>query len=72
MISPGFNNASQRKAYVNAQIVAPAQGLNGQGGILIEDGWILAVGPAVTKESQSLGTSIFDCGGMTLDRKSVV
>ena len=66
MISPGFNNASQRKAYVNAQIVAPAQGLNGQGGILIEDGWILAVGPAVTKESQSLGTSIFDCGGMTL------
>ncbi len=61
MISP-----SQRKAYINAQIVAPAQQLNGPGGMLIEGGWILAVGPGVTRESQNSGTTIVDCGGKTL------
>ncbi len=66
MISPGSTHASQRKAYVNAKIIAPAQDLNGLGGVLIEDGWILAVGPKVTRESQGAGTSIFDCAGLTL------
>ena len=61
MISP-----SQRKAYINAQIVAPAQQLNGPGGMLIEGGWILAVGPGVTRESQNSGITIVDCGGKTL------
>jgi dihydroorotase len=65
MISPG-GSSSQRKAYVNAHIVAPAQDINGMGGILIEGGWILAVGEKVTKESQGVGTNVFDCGGMTL------
>jgi len=33
--------SSNRRAYINANIVAPAQNLNGKGGTLIEDGWIL-------------------------------
>ncbi len=58
--------SSNRRAYVNANIVAPAQGLNGKGGILIEDGWILAVGPKVTRESSGAGTAVIDCAGLTL------
>ncbi len=54
----------KRRAYVNANIVAPAQGLSGKGGILVEDGWILAVGPKVTRETP--GAAITDCRGLTL------
>lgn len=66
MMSPAVKQSAQRKAYLNANIVAPAQGLNGKGGILVEDGWILAVGPKVTKESIGAGTASFDCAGTTL------
>lgn len=66
-MTPGtVRQSAQRKAYVNAHIVAPAQGLNGGGGILIEDGWILAVGPKVTRDSVGSGTSILDAAGLTL------
>ena len=61
-----MKTAASRRAYLNAHIVAPAQGLNGRGGILIEDGWILAAGPKVTRESVGAGTSIKDCTGLTL------
>lgn len=66
MMSPAVKQSSQRKAYLNANIVAPAQGLNGRGGILVEDGWILAVGPKVTKEAIGAGTANFDCAGAIL------
>jgi dihydroorotase len=66
MMSPAVKQSAQRKAYLNANIVAPAQGLNGRGGILVEDGWILAVGPKVAKDSIGAGTSSFDCAGATL------
>lgn len=66
MMTPSIKAASSRKAYVNANIVAPAQGLNGRGGILIEGGWILAVGPKVTRDSVGSGTTVFDCNGLTL------
>jgi dihydroorotase len=55
-----------RRAFINASIVAPAEGLNGKGGILIEDGWILAVGPKVTRDSVGPGTTVTDCSGLTL------
>ena len=58
--------AASRRAFVNANIVAPAQGLNGRGGILIEDGWILAVGPQVTRETAGSGVALTDCAGLTL------
>jgi dihydroorotase len=66
MMSPAIKQSAQRKAYLNANIVAPAQGLNGRSGILLEDGWILAVGSKVTKESIGAGTASFDCAGATL------
>lgn len=66
MIAPVLAPVSHRRAYLNANIVAPAQGLNGLGGILIDDGWILAVGPKVSKENIGAGTQIVDCTGLTL------
>ncbi len=66
MINPAAKASTSRRAYVNANIVAPAQGLKHRGGILIEDGWILAVGPKVTRESAGAGTAIIDCDGLTL------
>ncbi len=55
-----------RRAYVNASLVAPAQALKGPGGILIEDGWILDVGPRVTRDSVGSGAAVTDCAGLTL------
>lgn len=66
MIAPATRSAASRRAYVNANIVAPAQGLNGKGGLLLEDGWILAVGPKVTRETAGSGTQVIDCAGLTL------
>ena len=60
------HNAQKRRAWINAQIIAPAQGLNGKGGILVEDGWILAVGPHVTRDMVGAGTEITDCKGKLL------
>jgi dihydroorotase len=66
IVAPGIGPSSNRKGFLNARIVAPAQGLNGEGGILIEDGWILSVGPKVTKDTVGVGTQIFDCTGLTI------
>jgi dihydroorotase len=52
-----------RKAFVNAHVLSPREGLNGPGGILIEDGWILAVGNGVTREQVGSNTDIVDCKG---------
>ena len=65
-MAPVSRAAANRKAYINANIVAPAQGFDGNGGILIEDGWILAAGPKVTRESLGSGTTITDCSGLVL------
>ncbi len=59
-------NRSSRRAWLNADIVAPAQGLSGTGGIVIEDGWILAVGPKVTRDTVGAGTDIRDARGLVL------
>jgi dihydroorotase len=57
---------SNRRAYINANVIAPQQGLNGKGGILIEDGWILAAGPQVTRDMVGAATSVTDCKGKLL------
>ncbi|HUR43425.1 MAG TPA: dihydroorotase [Aestuariivirga sp.] len=66
MIPPAAKGAATRRAYVNANIVAPGQNLNGHGGLLIEDGWILAAGPKVTRDNAGAGTTIVDCKGLSL------
>ena len=65
-MTPVSRAAANRKAYINANIVAPAQVLGGKGGILIEDGWILAAGPKVTGDSVGGGAAIVDCAGLIL------
>jgi dihydroorotase len=66
MMAPAARTAATRRAYLNAEIVAPAQGLKGKGGVLIEDGWILAAGPKVTRETVGSGAALVDCTGLTL------
>lgn len=58
--------ARARRAYVNAHVLAPAQGLDGNGGILIEDGWILAAGKDVTRDSVGTSATVVDCKGRVL------
>ncbi len=65
MMTPA-KSATGRRAYVNATVVAPGQGLSGLGGLLVEDGWILAAGPKVTGASMGSGTAVIDCAGLTL------
>jgi dihydroorotase len=60
------NAARSRRAYVNAHVLAPAQNLNCPGGILIEDGWILAVGRDVTRDSIGSSAHVTDCRGHVL------
>ena len=55
--------AGKRKAYVNAHILSPREGLDGKGGILFEDGWILSVGASVTRDSVGAQTEVVDCKG---------
>jgi dihydroorotase len=55
--------AGKRKAYVNAHILSPREGLDGKGGILFEDGWILSVGASVTRDSVGGNTEVVDCKG---------
>ena len=65
-MTAGAKQSAGRKAYVNARVVDPLQGLDGPGGVLFEDGWILSSGPKVTKESLGSGTAVFDCKGLVL------
>ena len=64
-------NAHKRRAWINAQVVSPAQGLKGKGGILVEDGWILAVGPQVTRDMVGAGTEVIDCKGKLLIKLNI-
>jgi dihydroorotase len=66
MINPSPKSSASRRAYFNANIVAPAQKLAGRGGVLVEDGWILAAGPKVTRDSVGAATTLVDCAGLTL------
>jgi dihydroorotase len=66
MMAPVSRATSNRRAYVNARLIDPSQNLDGTGGIIIEDGWILAAGPNVTAQNAGAGTTIADCRGLVL------
>ena len=57
---------STRRAWLNARLIDPAQGLDGRGGLLIEDGWILACGPKVVAGTVGSSTATIDCKGQVL------
>lgn len=63
MIAPA-PRATGRRAYLNADIVC--KGTRSRGGLLIEDGWILAAGAKVTREAVGAGTQAIDCAGRVL------
>ena len=58
MMVPTAKREADRRAYVNARLIDPAQDLDTNGGVLIEDGWILASGPRVTGTGQSAGDAL--------------
>ncbi len=60
MTRTGMTN---RRAYVNATLVAPGSNKPIQGGILIDGGWVLALGKDVSQGSVGAETEIVDCGG---------
>lgn len=66
MMVPAARRDTDRRAYVNARLIDPAQDLDTTGGVLIEDGWILASGPRVAGAGQTSGTTIIDCRGRVL------
>jgi dihydroorotase len=55
--------AGKRKAFVNAHILSPREGVDGKGGVLFEDGWILSVGASVTRDNVGASTEVVDCKG---------
>jgi dihydroorotase len=66
MMAPSAKHSAGRKAYLNARLIDPAQRLDEKGGLLIEDGWILAAGPKVTAQAAGSNTMVFDCKGQIL------
>ncbi len=60
------NSDKTRRVYVNAQLVDPANGLDEKGGVLIEDGRIVAIGKDVTASSVGSAHTINDCKGLSL------
>jgi dihydroorotase len=55
-----------RKAYVNAHLVDASTGLDARGGVLIDDGRIVGVGPGVTAATVGAATIVTDCAGAVL------
>jgi dihydroorotase len=61
-----IKGAPGRRAYVNAHLVDASCGLDGRGGVLIDDGRIVSVGPNVTTASAGSAATIVDCAGAVL------
>lgn len=55
-----------RRAYVNARLFDPAQGLDAMGGVVIADGRLIAVGREATAARAGAGSQIVDCRGKLL------
>lgn len=55
-----------RRAWINARVIDPAQGLDEVGGLLVEDGRVIAIGSKVTKAMVGSQTTIADCKGSIL------
>ncbi len=57
------NHGAGPIALVNARLIDPASGLDQRGGVLVERGMIVAVGPGVVGSGLPSGTRAIDCGG---------
>jgi dihydroorotase len=56
----------KRRAWINARIIDPAQKLDETGGLLIEDGRVVAIGSRVTKAMVGPQADVVDCKGNIL------
>jgi dihydroorotase len=56
----------QRRLYANAHLVSPNAQLNETGGLLVEDGLIVASGPKVDASTVSSDTQVIDCSGLCI------
>ena len=61
----GQRHAEGRTALVNARLLDPASGRDELGGVLVEDGSIIDLGPHITAAACG-GAQIIDCGGRAL------
>ena len=70
-MSPNSVTAEKRKGarplqLVNARIVDPSANRDERGGVLVENEFIVDIGPQVTKQSAPAEAEIVDCGGHVL------
>ena len=61
-----IKGAPGRRAYLNAHLIDASSDLDGRGGILIDDGRIVGVGPQVTAATAGAAATIVDCRGAVL------
>jgi dihydroorotase len=61
-----IKGAPGRRAYLNAHLIDASSDLDGRGGILIDDGRIVGVGPQVTAATAGAAATIVDCRGAIL------
>src|SRR5215207_2111519 len=61
-----IKGAPGRRAYLNAHLIDASSGIDGTGGILIDDGRIVSVGPQVTAAAAGPAATIVDCRGAVL------
>jgi dihydroorotase len=61
-----IKGAPGRRAYLNAHLLDASTGLDGRGGVLIDDGRIVSVGPQVTAAAAGAAATIVDCRGAML------
>ena len=60
------NRDKSRRVYLNAHLIDPASGLDEKGGVLIEDGRIVAIGKDVTHSNAGSVRTTTDCKGQAL------
>jgi dihydroorotase len=56
----------ERRVYVNAKLLAPDQNFDETGGLLIEGGYVLALGRDVTANAAGSASKVIDCKGNLL------
>jgi dihydroorotase len=57
---------TRRTAFRNARLIDPASGLDAKGGLLVENGRIVDVGPRLFRDAEPNDPEVIDCKGLVL------
>jgi dihydroorotase-like cyclic amidohydrolase len=57
---------NRRIAFRNARLIDPASGLDAKGGLLVENGVIVDVGPRLFNDAEPNDPEVIDCRGLVL------